>query len=372
MNLNSILASTQSEIRDRFPDYESLEDTPPWVGDVRAVAADSKAQIVGVPIPSGAEFPWSSSPLFEEISPDQIRAVSQRGRDGLPAANQPSVLAWYETFRSHRPWGIYIRHAGVEHLAKNLNSGLTDPALAREIAYKALVEHELMHYCVDLSVGAIEIVADRSLKAPWSRRLRLGLGYSLIEEGICSASMRRVVPRTAKAALDTWLDACPVGYDEYKQHGTSLDGRAQSWSSLFAEIADETTLRISPLVERFSTSTRSVPVYLVYETRFLRSANEPSWSFSGPQSVSIAPEFDRALKKTGIPNILNARVKKIVSQISSGAHTPGLRVEFYSQGTYTVRVNKQTRIVLGYEPGHVTFLDISQQHDKINSRAARS
>lgn len=324
-----------------------------------------------VHLPSAAELGsllFSSSEEFDVV--DNLESESVEGHD--PSQDGLELLAWYTSFRSfgRNKWGIFIRTAGVETLASVINPSLRDPALAREIAFKFLLEHEITHFRVDASIASAELLAQKSIYREWRQTVGSWPQWSIIEEGLCNSHALEVAPKEARESLRTWMLRGPSGYNDFESHKRSPKGRRQSWSRLFTEVSSHVGNSAVSFLPRTRDLVEVPDVFLVQEVNRPLSGVIPI-SFMGALTVRETDDFKKSLKKSGDSAKLAQRWEKAKLQIESGQRTPGLNLEQYSKNVFTVRLNRQIRAVIRVvENGVAEVVSISQQHDSINKSAA--
>jgi hypothetical protein len=370
--LDRLIATIQNTRSADGSNFELSPETPSWLR-ATTIRQTSGLYDLEIPLIEPAIGPvFSSNENFFPVEPSDGEDRLERDNQGKPYSSQPRLLAWYCSFRN-RGWGIYIRVAGIETVAQELCVDGVSPNEARSLAFDFLFEHEFTHFRADLAIAGIENLTGNFLWNPWRKGLNSKKTYSLSEEGLCNSHAFAKLPKNRRESLVKWLAQCPPGYSDYAIHPASALGRHSSWSDLLQEVAGKNGKSFYPFEPHVSYLRGFVPVYLVFEQPAFNQPNEELISFFGAMSVKEAPDFEKALTKSGNKSMLVKKWQKTKGMLQAGTLTGGMNLEQYSKTVFTVRVDQQTRAILELVGGNQwRALDISQNHDAINKRAARA
>jgi hypothetical protein len=132
------------------------------------------------------------------------------------------ALGWYVTFHQRRfQHGVHIPVEGVVVLALGALSGLKVPLERRlELAFRAILRHELYHFSVDCMAAIWELAIGAEVYWRARHKHRNADGYIELEEALANAYMLRGFrhpPRAlagsgASAALKNYCRGQPAGY----------------------------------------------------------------------------------------------------------------------------------------------------------------
>ena len=118
------------------------------------------------------------------------------------------LLAWYTSFHyGERDWGIYLLRSGIYKVANALIAGGFPSDLAIAQSQELLIRHEQAHFQTDLGITSLELATNRSIFVDSrSGMSQLLPGWHETEEGLANALARRMIKKTPKSALDSFLE----------------------------------------------------------------------------------------------------------------------------------------------------------------------
>lgn len=279
------------------------------------------------------------------------------------------ILAWYSPFHYCAwDWGVHVRAHGIEVVSRVLIAAGAPRASAGELAMKFLLGHEFGHFHREMLVSAAEVTSGRPLYVAGQSAISAAHpGWSIPEEGLCNALGRSCVPSTFRAGLDSWLDAAPVGYRDYRKHISAP--RGASWAQVVGDVTGAQSLVWSG-VPRGPDLTSTVNVMLHLDGSGPRGL--PLGYLLGPIQVTESAQFLKDLKKSGNERELQrawARTKGRLGQgeLHGGCHLKKLRGQHYS-----VRLSRSTRAAIERrEAGEWCAVMIDQDHDALYERLGR-
>lgn len=230
------------------------------------------------------------------------------------ASEAVAALAWYRTFRAQsRPWGIFIRVAGLRYVAHQAFGRLSvSDDIKLHLAYQAIAAHELTHFHIDVGIAQFELLTRMPLWYPRKRSFQIRHEYDKFEETLANASMLRAI-RSIKGSLRVigrtdllrqWSRLQPAGYStgyRYEpdaRYAAAIDKQGAAYlapTKLRRPVRN--LIRLAPLAEASRVlGTADVPLYLVYESTSYFAGDIgllPSINI-----VSETPHFRKRLRKT--------------------------------------------------------------------------
>jgi hypothetical protein len=176
-------------------------------------------------------FPSLGGEAGEEIR----RSILLHGMD---------ALGWYVSFHVMAvQWGIYIPVTGIAYLVENALSKLTTtPGTRANLAFHAILNHELFHFGTDYTVAQAELIHQEPWWVPAKTAFKRGMpNYCVIEEELANGYMlkafRTMKPafrvRGKQRALREFTQVQPEGYRD----GWRV--RPQDWDGLLTTLAEE-------------------------------------------------------------------------------------------------------------------------------------
>jgi hypothetical protein len=164
--------------------------------------------------------------------------------DDFSGPQEPTErLAWYVTFRSSGPWGVFITQTGLLKVAQFMVRNGATPQLAYQSARYLLQNHETCHFLVDRAVLSLESnyahAAKTSAPTFWLEYVRRHLPYSELEEAVCNAYAYRMAEDSAKPHVRAFMERQPSGYRDVdfkrSKAGTKAGSFQQSESQLLSD-----------------------------------------------------------------------------------------------------------------------------------------
>jgi|tagenome__1003787_1003787.scaffolds.fasta_scaffold20970139_2 hypothetical protein len=142
------------------------------------------------------------------------------------------ALGWYVTFHQRQfQHGAYIPIEGVLFLAAGALSGLKVPATRRlELAFHAILRHEIYHFAVDCMAANWELAIGAEVYWKAKHHLRNGNQYIELEEALANAYMLRGFRHPTRAlansggaspALTNYCLHQPAGYRDGPRYAAS-------------------------------------------------------------------------------------------------------------------------------------------------------
>ena len=142
----------------------------------------------------------------EQIPYNQLRQINIP--EGLPG-NQLhglveefgiEILAYYIPFHFHRPdrpWGIYLRGVGIDHVRQRLmeiagrdGHNFRNLAIPTDVAESILLLHELRHHAIEIAFTRVELLGNtRDEYQQYITRKRNHIGLHDNTEAICNANV---------------------------------------------------------------------------------------------------------------------------------------------------------------------------------------
>ncbi len=184
----------------------------------------------------------------------------------------PDALAFYRPFHFYvaGAWGIYVHEPGIVRLAVALAHGTWDEKAA-DVAFDALVEHEVQHCVAETGMTRIEIMNARPVYPAWFAHPQ----GSFLEEAMANARSSSTIRKKAarySPALDAWMKGCGPGYRDFARFLSPEDFLAgQQRCGMLALVLAGTGPADGPVHFLLDASTtpkrQEVPVYLVLDER---------------------------------------------------------------------------------------------------------
>jgi hypothetical protein len=113
------------------------------------------------------------------------------------------ALGYYVSFHvTGVQWGAYVTASGIAYLVRSAFSSLDAPLMTKaQLAFHAILHHELFHFAVDYTVAQSELTHQNAWWLPAKTVFRRATpNYCVIEEKLANAYMLRAF-RTMKPAL---------------------------------------------------------------------------------------------------------------------------------------------------------------------------
>lgn len=144
------------------------------------------------------------------------------------------ALGWYSSFHVRGwQWGVYVKVSGLLYLAQAAFAKLDlEPAAKIQLAFRAILDHELFHFATDYAIGQTELAVHHAWWVPFKTS---GRGREQ-EEKLANAYMLRRFRTGLKLqgkqeALRSFTMQQPEGYK--RAHEVKPD----DWPSELAELA---------------------------------------------------------------------------------------------------------------------------------------
>ena len=289
--------------------------------------------------------------------------VRRRGMD---------ALAWYVSFHTCcADWGVHIPVSGIAYVAAKAFASLNTPMATKvNLAFQALLHHELFHFATDYAMAQTELI----LREPWWIPARRAFaqrprGYCELDERLANAYMLqafRKLPRPLSVsgkqqALVDFTRQQPAGYDR------AADVSPYAWATLLDELADEyrqssqSGFRNNLLKPRTSydweaqfpirpkVDWRNCPIYLIDDSRTCNLPNGSLLFFTHLSVIDESSGFLDRLRKLdrATQNKWNKKKDQWRDGLTVGADfkkwTPG------GEDVYSVRVDRDVRAHLRYD-----------------------
>ena len=273
------------------------------------------------------------NPIFTippDVSIGQAKELlGDDGRKELETLRQErgvDAFAWYYPFHfPSRQWGVYIPMKGLVGFA--LTSGLADEMSlteALELSFYALLQHELMHFCVEYVSAQFEV----STRAAGYIRARRSLKdksrqYVRKEEELANAYMLRRIKYPPKSkrragafgALLGAVASSPPGYRDAASYfpapGRAFDLEAfdRELATYLEEVCSFSKRRrgfpgdcfdfsaLAPIDPSGRVDWRLCPVFLINDSDWFEW--DPSWAgyFATVSPIDETPKFQKMLTK---------------------------------------------------------------------------
>lgn len=228
--------------------------------------------------------PWLEGIDHAEIMPDPFRRgeeplidLPEDGYDGssirIPVSSKnPDVLAYYRPFHFHsNRWGIFVWEEGLLYLASVLKGKNTlvsgDESYVID-AWRVLVEHERLHFTVEIACSRAELVARSPLYIRYFRDKKAARR----EEALANAKALRTglndASSTVKNRAKTWMNSQGPGYSDYgdclADRAFKREQEASVGRFLTSLHIDFTAENLGPVSFLYNRATQlGVPVYLI-------------------------------------------------------------------------------------------------------------
>jgi hypothetical protein len=135
------------------------------------------------------------------------------------------ALGYYVSFHiTGVQWGAYVLTSGIAYLIRNAFSSLSAPLTTKaQLAFHAILHHELFHFAVDYAVAQAELTHQDDWWLPAKTAFRRGTpNYCVIEEKLANAYMlkafrmtkRELRLRGKQEALREFTKQQPTGYKD--------------------------------------------------------------------------------------------------------------------------------------------------------------
>lgn len=185
-------------------------------------------------------------PVFQ-LAPEMESAVPKLGSDQEEEIARDvllrgmDALGWYSSYHVRGgQWGVYIKVSGLLYLVQKAFSGLDLEPIARiQLAFRAILDHELFHFATDYAVGQTEL----ALVHAWWIPFKTNKGDMTpppypIEEQLANAYMLRRFRtgrkvRGKQEALRLFTEQQPAGYQDADQI------KSGDWPDKLAQLASE-------------------------------------------------------------------------------------------------------------------------------------
>jgi hypothetical protein len=243
-------------------------------------------------------------------------------------------------------------------------------SIAFVAAFDFLVRHEMCHFQVDLHAAGIELASETPRYMPGRLRQHSAApGYGIAEEGLANALARESLPRGHRRSLDDWLARSPVGYRDFRLHGSS--DRAASWAQVLGDLTVARQLAWTSTSRLMPSLQGEVPIFMVLDEH--HSVVAISEAFVGPISGIVeTPTFKKELQKSGNETMLRRAWEKRKRILAEGGLTIGSHLEKLEGDLYSVRLTKGFRAGLWHKgTDQWTALAVDQQHDRLYARLKR-
>ena len=287
------------------------------------------------------------------------------------------LLAWYASFHyGERDWGIYLLRSGIYKVANALIAGGFPSDLAIAQSQEFLIRHEQAHFQTDLGITSLELATDRPIFVESRRRMKqLNPSWHETEEGLANALARRMIKKTPKSALDSFLDNSPSGYCDWAKYKPA--GDSKNWKKvldqlvkhgkpliLHTEIAAEVSNTIAPKYFK------DIPVYEVYD---IPGGDINGAYLMGPISNIVETEtFTTDLNKLakGQP-IYKKKWAGVKAKLASG-NVVGVHLELINKikAIYSVRIDGEARAGLSLD-AEIWKAIAAGHHDELYRRLGR-
>lgn len=172
------------------PDREatalSMTDANP--GDAPGGDADSDETVADEPAVAFEIPPQVTEADVRRALGDELDRIAQ-----LSQLRGPDAYGWYTTFHQKRyQYGVHIPFTGILAFALTAFADMNLP-LARkvELAYHAILRHEIFHFNVDCMIANWELVTGAAVYWGAKEKKRNAHGYVSLEEGLANAYMLR-------------------------------------------------------------------------------------------------------------------------------------------------------------------------------------
>jgi hypothetical protein len=175
-----------------------------------------------------ADEPLIGFEIPPRVTDAEVRNVLGQDRIGelrrLHEIRGVDALGWYLSFHQLGcQYRIYIRFEAVVWMALEFLQDVRTPFERKiELAFHAVLRHELFHFEVDCMIANWELAT--GVEVYWSsRKYRNAAGYIELEEGLANAYMLRGFKRPTRllgnapgayAALKRFCELQPVGYKD--------------------------------------------------------------------------------------------------------------------------------------------------------------
>ena len=103
------------------------------------------------------------------------------------------ALAWYKSFHRTNHWGIYIPYSGLLRMASHFLGCVNQPSVAVQVAWRALMAHELIHFGIDVACARAEILTNTSVYLSGQLKFRSPQGHIPLEECLAEGSLLRAM-----------------------------------------------------------------------------------------------------------------------------------------------------------------------------------
>lgn len=291
-----------------------------------------------------------------ELSDAIIRSSRILGQWGSPEEEGTDALAWYVSFhRDPQNWGVYIPMSGLFRFAHYISPngpGVVGWQGVVNLALRALLAHERIHYAVDYAAGQIELLFNAPCYIQW--RIALSNGRYVPDEeqlanGACLRSIRwkpknLAVPDAYSAAINFTLTQ-PPGYNKginSVDTQSFLDLANMIVADVAAQLPSPTKpsrthpidytkfLPLGPLLDFRGKASRlatvdgtQCPVYLIQDESILGIPAGSMGFISQIPVIHHSKRFERDLRKVGLYEEWD-EVKSILADLS----IPNSRVDF--------------------------------------------
>lgn len=323
-------------------------------------------------------------PIEFEIPPRvtdaDVRNALGQGRIGelrrLHEIRGVDALGWYMTFHQlSAQYGIYIRFEAIVWLALEHLRDVAVPLKRKiELAFHAVLRHELFHFEVDCMIANWELAT--GVEVYWSsrRKYRNAAGYMELEEGLANAYMLRGFKNPTRllgnargvyAALKRLCEAQPAGYkdgpsylrsvDHYLKECSQLSDNYHGASSAPWLVPDQfDTLKMYTDVTQIDWTRCPIILQDHYDLQGLLGIDASY--FRCVEGIVETDGFVRALKKLdGTVSTRWQHVKNTLAVTTSGSGPNFKRWPSGGADCYSVRVGPNFRAHLRYARGSKTW-----------------
>ena len=128
---------------------------------------------------------------------------------GSPYKNGTEAIAWYKSFHHSKYWGIYISYSSFLNFASKYSNELTNPEVAIDLAWGAIMSHESIHYGFDVACAKLELIVSSPIYINSKNIINQNHGYSHDEEMIAEGVLLRYLISKRKLINDN----STFGYD---------------------------------------------------------------------------------------------------------------------------------------------------------------
>ena len=277
------------------------------------------------------------------------------------------ALGWYVTFHQRAyQYGVHLPIKGVAFFAVHTLAELSIPLERKlEVAFHAILRHELFHFAADCMVANWEMAQSR--ERYWSVReeLRNGAGYIELEEALANAYMlrglrhptRSLSKSGASGLVTKYTESQPPGYRDGPIHATSRTAYVDGCRRLSAHYWDAPNCDTDWGLDTFlfypdavKIDWRRCPVIVHDAEGILETLGIGLDLFKAIRAINDTPTFRKSLRKL---NPKYAKLwKKCKSKLSKDVGLSSVGFQRWRKGgpdCYSVRLDGNYRVHLRFD-----------------------